>query len=322
MENLKKTVAEMERVIGRKIAYAEEQNAPLEEGRTYFRFTANGVRYVGSLEGTDAATSALAALLPAHLEGAGEMQTTLSKTQFFKKVLTETDTTALVYQYAKKYAVQDVSCFVAVVETPKMADVVASLSTQYSSNDLDVCLVMEDGRVAVVRFCARKEEVSSISYAEYLAQFIKEELGLDVRIGVGSTVSSLVGAADSYTQALSALRYAEALKEEKSVHAYKDFLLIKMLEDLPRSKMQEYYALLSRTEVKEIFDDEEMMSTAKEFLRGNLNVSETARSMYLHRNTLSYRLDKIERMTGLNIRNFADAQSFHILSLLHALLRE
>ena len=320
MEKLKKTIAEMEKVIGKKILYAEEQNALHEEGRTYFRFTANGVRYVGSLEGTDGGTTALAALLPAHLEGANEVQTTLSKTQFFKKVLTEAGATALVYQYAKKYSVQDIPCFVAVVETPKMAEEVASLASQYGGNGLDACLVMEDGRVAVVHFCEKKEEVSSIAYAEFLAQFIKEELGIDVRIGVGSTIPSLVGAVDSYAQALSALRYAEALKEEKSVSAYKDFLLIKMLEDLPKSKVQEYYALLSRSEVKEIFDDEEMMLTAKEFLRGNLNVSETAREMYLHRNTLSYRLDKIERMTGLNIRNFADAESFHLLSLLHALM--
>jgi len=71
----------------------------------------------------------------------------------------------------------------------------------------------------------------------------------------------------------------------------------------------------------EVFNDAEMVDTADEFLESSLNVSETARKLYLHRNTLIYRLDKIEKETGLNIRRFSDAITFRLISLLSKLVR-
>ena len=59
---------------------------------------------------------------------------------------------------------------------------------------------------------------------------------------------------------------------------------------------------------------------AEAFLESSLNVSEASRNLFMHRNTLMYRLDKIERVTGLNIRKFSDAVTFRILSVLHRLL--
>ena len=321
MDGLKKTIEDLEKVIGKKIEVALEEGAVFEGENTYFRFTFQGKNYVGSLAGTDEVTQAFASLLPARIEGGAEPQKNLSKAQFFKKVLFGESTPALLYQYAKKFLVQDVACAVAVIDTPKLSSEVAALATQYADNDLDVVIDTEDGRLALLHFCGEKEEVAASSYAEFLSLFIKEELGFDVRIGVGPVVSSLAEANMSYEQALGALRYGEAMGQAEKVHSYKDFVLVRMLEELPQSKLQEYFSLLALDHVKEIFDDDEMMSTAKEFLRNNLNVSESARSMYLHRNTLTYRLDKIERATGLDIRTFSDAVSFHLLSLLYPLVK-
>ena len=72
----------------------------------------------------------------------------------------------------------------------------------------------------------------------------------------------------------------------------------------------------------EVFDDTEIAETAEAFLESSLNVSEASRTLFMHRNTLMYRLDKIERITGLNIRKFSDAVTFRILSVLHRLLRQ
>ena len=63
-----------------------------------------------------------------------------------------------------------------------------------------------------------------------------------------------------------------------------------------------------------------MLNTAEAFLQNNLNVSETSRLLYMHRNTLLYRLDKIEKATGLNVRQFADAVSFRVLTVMYKLL--
>ena len=70
----------------------------------------------------------------------------------------------------------------------------------------------------------------------------------------------------------------------------------------------------------EVFEDKDMMETAERFLENSLNISETSRDLFMHRNTLMYRLDKIERITGLNIRKFSDAVTFRVITILYKLL--
>ena len=87
-------------------------------------------------------------------------------------------------------------------------------------------------------------------------------------------------------------------------------------------KLAQYFAEITDEHCKEVFSDEELLNTAEAFLQSSLNVSETARNLYMHRNTLLYRLDKIEKATGLNIRQFSDAVSFRVLTVLHKLLKK
>jgi carbohydrate diacid regulator len=161
---------------------------------------------------------------------------------------------------------------------------------------------------------------SSVDYAEFLSQSLKEELGVKAAIGVGPTVHDIKDIAVSYLRAENALRYADVFEMPTGVCSYREFLLIKMMEDIPNSKLEEYFADLTDENFREIFEDEEMLATAEEFLRSSLNVSETSRGLYMHRNTLLYRLDKIEKATGLNIRMFSDAVSFRVLTIIHRLL--
>ena len=79
--------------------------------------------------------------------------------------------------------------------------------------------------------------------------------------------------------------------------------------------------MLMDANAKEVFEDQEMVTTAEEFLDNSLNVSETSRKLYLHRNTLTYRLDKIEKNTGLNIRKFSDAVTFRLITILSKLVK-
>ena len=103
------------------------------------------------------------------------------------------------------------------------------------------------------------------------------------------------------------------------MHTYREYVLIKMLEDLPEAKLGEYLSILLDGEAKELLKDDDMVNTAEVFLENNLNVSETSRNLYMHRNTLMYRLDKIERVMGLNLRNFSDAVTFRVITILYKL---
>jgi carbohydrate diacid regulator len=73
--------------------------------------------------------------------------------------------------------------------------------------------------------------------------------------------------------------------------------------------------------IPEILEDEEAMSTIGKFFENNLNISETARQLYVHRNTLVYRLERIEKAIGLDIRTFDDAMTFRIALLVIAHLK-
>ena len=93
-------------------------------------------------------------------------------------------------------------------------------------------------------------------------------------------------------------------------------MLIRLLEDLPKYRLKEITANILDEEGEALFADEEMLRTASVLMENNLNISEASRALYMHRNTLTYRLDKIEKVTNLNIRNFHDAVTFRILSII------
>ncbi len=125
----------------------------------------------------------------------------------------------------------------------------------------------------------------------------------------------------SYHQAATAVRMSMIFDAKGEVHSYREYLLVKMLEDVPKSRLKEYTEQFRVSRAEEVLEDREMSATAEAFLESSLNLSETARNLFMHRNTLTYRLDKIERITGLDIRKFSDAVTFRVITILYRLLR-
>ncbi|MBR2441667.1 MAG: helix-turn-helix domain-containing protein [Clostridia bacterium] len=291
---------------------------------TYFRFLHKGTAHIGVLTGAGEEENNYALLLPAYIEGFAERETELSKTEHLKRILFGECSSMSVYKYATKYSVRKSACFVIALYIPKLMDEAIALLEQYGGNSLDTALQTGENTCVLVKFVneAAEGDESSVNYAEFLVQSLKEELGIDAVAGVGKTVKELKDVALSYSSAENALRYADVFELQGSVHSYREFLLVKMIEDIPESKLAEYLSELSGEGAKEVFEDEEMLATAESFLQSSLNVSETSRNLYMHRNTLLYRLDKIERATGLNIRSFPDAVSFRVLTILHRLLKK
>ena len=289
---------------------------------TYFRFTFKGVGYVGVLKGTGEREKGYATLLPVYIESSADRETDLSKTEYLKRILLGECSSLGIYKYASKFAVRGASCFAIVIRVPKMMKETVAIIEQYGGNSLDTVVEISDDTCVLVKYVdsAENEYQSSVDYAEFLAQSLKEELGIRVQVGVGPTVRELKDVSQSYARAENAIRYADVFEAKGNVHSYREFVLVKMLEDIPEGKLAEYLADLTDENAREMFEDEEMVATAEEFLRCSLNALETSRNLYMHRNTLLYRLDKIEKATGLNIRSFSDAVSFRVLTVIHRLL--
>ena len=202
-------------------------------------------------------------------------------------------------------------------------DDILEILLHYGGTSHDFAVKTAPDKCALVKFIGSNdaEYRSYVEFAEYLASSVLEEYGAQVKISLGNCAESLSDIAESYSQALSADRMSDLIGLKGNIHSYKDYLLVRVLEQTPESRLKEYYSLLTDEKSKRIFEDAEMIETAEAFLENSLNVSETSRKLYLHRNTLNYRLDKIERGTGLDIRKFTDAVTFRLITVLSKIIK-
>ncbi len=289
---------------------------------TFFRFTFQGVGYVGVIESVGREAENYATLLPVYIESSVDREAQLSKTEYLKRILRGECSSMGAYKYAEKFSVAGVPCFAIVLHIPSMMQEAMEIIKQYDGNSLDVAIDVDESTCALIKFVPHKDEedVSNVAYAEVLAQSLQEELAIDVKIGIGPIVRNVKEIANSYARAENTLRYADIFNIKGNVHSYQAFTLLKILEDVSGAKLEAYAAEYIDADFREVLQDNEILETAEEFLRNSLNVSETSRNLYLHRNTLLYRLDKIEKATGLNIRSFSDALSFYVLTAIYRLL--
>ncbi len=336
MTEIEKIVKETAEKLGVEFTYYPENSKPtgkptcdrqfegvIDDGaHTFFRFTFKNVGYIGVLTGAGETEKNYASLLPAYIESFIDRESDLSKTEYLKRIILGECSSLGIYKYATKFSVREAACFAIAIRVPKMMKETLAVIEQYGGNSLDTAVQMSEETCVLVKFLDRTEDEyrSSVDYAEFLAQSIKEELGIDVAVGVGPTVHELKDLFHSYARAENAIRYADLFEAKGNVHSHREFILMKMLEDVPENKLESYLSEWTDESFREIFEDDEMLGTAEEFLRSSLNVSETSRNLYMHRNTLLYRLDKIEKATGLNIRSFSDAVSFRVLTVIHRLL--
>ena len=148
-----------------------------------------------------------------------------------------------------------------------------------------------------------------------MAQSILAALPADRRgeavVAYGTVVGELKEVSRSYKEARMALNVGKIFFAERQIIAYSSLGIGRLIYQLP--------VPLCKMFIKEVFEgkspddfDEETLSTINKFFENSLNVSETSRQLYIHRNTLVYRLDKLQKQTGLDLRVFEDAITLKI----------
>lgn len=222
------------------------------------------------------------------------------------------------FRYMTKNNLADGKCFAADVVPDRRADEAFRQIERCIEDRGDRAVRMDKSRIAIVKF---SNEESPAEFAQFIFQSLYEELGVRASVGVGCEVDSFSKIASSYTQAVTAVKLSGIFHSKGEVHSYREYLLVTMIEDLPEARLKEYLTQFGVSNTAEVFSDPDLASTAEEFLENSLNVSETSRSLFLHRNTLMYRLDKIKRITGLDLKDFSDAVTFRVISILYRLLK-
>lgn len=194
------------------------------------------------------------------------------------------------------------------------------LSAMAGASDI-VCDMTDD----VIAFCKRVENDSDYQsageFAAVLRENLAEEIKYDVKIGVGGVAHGTSELAGMYGHANSALVSGAEFDPFGNIYSYKEYALLNMLYGLSVIERERYVKTALDRNYRTVLADEELMTAAIAFMNHSLNISEASRSMYVHRNTLIYRLDKIEKMTGLNIRNFNDAMAFRAAYLIYKTIK-
>ena len=289
---------------------------------TYFKFNFGGNKFIGIIEGTDQTQKNYASLIIGYIEMSQSKNNHLSYDEELSLILTGNSTKSRTLHFMNKYSTPKTPTYVSYVKCPENRAIeVQEFARSFYGESVGVVALSSDS-VLCVKFI-ELDEYSDVSSPTEQAQTFKrsiyEELGINVVVYVGGTVKSFIDVAVSYNQALSTEKMSEIFGMASGVLAYKDIILAKILEDNSPSKIDEYFSSLLSVGECELLSDEELMLTGDAFLSNNLNVSETAREMYIHRNTLIYRLDKIQRLSGLDIRKFSDALNFRIMFILSKL---
>ena len=177
----------------------------------------------------------------------------------------------------------------------------------------DVLIPMDNHTAALIKCTTGIEDVEDLrQLASAMQETVLSETGLPLTIGIGGTTQTAGELHLSYRQARRAIEIGRIYREDETVHIYSSLLLERFLSDIPPETAAHYHSLLFNRRTARLFS-EEILYTVEMFFQKDLNLSDTARQLYIHRNTLVYRLDKVQRQTGLDLRKFNDAVTFKML---------
>lgn len=177
----------------------------------------------------------------------------------------------------------------------------------------DVLVSMDKHTAALIKDTHNLEEEDELrQFACAVQETLLGEIALPVTIGIGEVAKTTSELHASYRQARRAIEIGRAYAPERTVHVYRSMMLERFLSDLSPEMAEHYHSLLFNRSTARLFS-EEMLYTIEMFFKKDLNLSDTARQLYIHRNTLVYRLDKVQRQVGLDLRKFEDAVTFKML---------
>ena len=186
------------------------------------------------------------------------------------------------------------------------------LSNMFTDKLQDFVLSINETDIAVVKQISGSTTAEDLEkMAASMEDLLKNELRIKTVIGIGTIADHLRELADSYKEAQTAIDVGKVFDTETTILNYENLGIGRLIYQLPTTLCEIF---LSEVFKKNSIDslDQETLFTINKFFENNLNVSETSRKLFVHRNTLVYRLEKIKKLTGLDLRQFDHAIVFKV----------
>ncbi len=186
------------------------------------------------------------------------------------------------------------------------------LQNLYPARDKDFVLSMSETDVVVIRELPADFAADELErMGDQMQKSVEKDLGVRCTVGIGSPVMHLRELADRYKEAQTAIEVGKVFDTEKTVVSYESLGIGRIIYQLPTTLCEMFLAEVFKKNPIETLD-QETLYTINKFFENNLNVSETSRKLFVHRNTLVYRLEKIKKLTGLDLREFDHAIIFKV----------
>jgi len=237
------------------------------------------------------------------------------KDNFIKNLLLDNLLLVDIYNRAKKLHIEtDVRRVVFIIETKTEKDTNAleTVKSLFSGKTKDFITAVDEKNIILVRELKANENYDDLTKtAKVIVDMLNTEAMTKVHVSFGTIVNEIKEVSRSFKEAKMALDVGKIFYSDRKVVAYSNLGIGRLIYQLPMP--------LCKMFIKEIFEgkspdsfDDETLTTINKFFENSLNVSETSRQLYIHRNTLVYRLDKLQKSTDLDLRVFEDAITFKI----------
>ncbi|MCX7923129.1 MAG: helix-turn-helix domain-containing protein [Clostridia bacterium] len=203
------------------------------------------------------------------------------------------------------------------VKTEKTKDVYVHdiIEGLFPNKAKDFVIILDDENVVLIKELKINDDYKETEKAaRAIIDTLQSELMIKAYIGIGTIVDNIKDLGRSFKEAQMALLIGRIFENEKSIINYNSLGIGRLIYQIPRTLCELFLKEVFKESSFEALDTETLF-TIQKFFENNLNVSEASRQLYVHRNTLVYRLDKIQKLTGLDLRNFDDAIIFKVAML-------
>ena len=310
-------IGETRQGIREELAFSSD--ALMLDGYTY-RYLTAGVKGDNILfvEGTDKTAASIAALLAVSLGNIKKLyDEKYDRASFIKNIILDNILPSDIYMKGKELRFPaDAQRVVMVIKFIDRTDLLPYeiLQSMFPDKNRDFIISISEQDIVLVKEMTPSADM--MHDAEMLAASVYETLTTEffakrVSVGIGSVVGNLKDLSRSYKEARIALEVGKIFDNEKNYVSYENLGIGRLIYQLPTTLCEIFLDEVFKKGSLESLDHE-TLTTVQCFFENNLNVSETSRKLFVHRNTLVYRLERIRKLTGLDLRQFEDAVTFKV----------
>ncbi len=309
-----------ETVEGISIFISSPAESQLFGGYQFFKVFDNSVcEYVISVKGEDEDAYKIGKITAFQIQNLlVAYKERFDKDNFIKNLLLDNLLLVDIYSRAKKLHISSISNRVVYLiesEVDKQINVAEFLRNIFPNKAKDFITSIDEKTIVLVKEVNHENDCDTEDALQTVAKVILDSLNMEgirnVYVSIGGEVTDIKNVSASYKEAKLAMEIVKIFEPDKYISDYKKLGIGRIIYQLPQSLCKIFIQEVLQGISVDRFD-EETLTTVNKFFENNLNVSETSRQLYIHRNTLVYRLDKIQKLTGLDLRSFDDAIIFKI----------